>query len=643
MADPLKFNEVPFEYEVVSPKGAPAKPKGAPAKPKFEYEVISKAPEEPGFWGTVADAGKSLAAGALRGAAGLADLPSDVAQLAIMGGEKLTGYEVPEGIKEAIDTDFREGMSDLTGGFSDRKAETTLGRYAGAIGEFIPGALAATATGGGSLVSNVMRGAVAPAVGSEFLGHMAQNVENPWVEPAARVAGAILGGIAGNKIENFARGVISPGGGADPARLAAAKAMREQGIPVTAGQATGKASILGAEADTAAGQAIAGAAPDSIQAKAFTAAAMKHIGSTDDLANPAALLAARNRITSNLSSSVAGVNVVPSPDFLSKVSEAAQYFKGMVPKVYRPSTMKEIIGRISAAGARGTPLSGQQLAAWRSNLGDFLYYGNDGISKSAYMLREAIDEAIGKTLYAMKQPQRYEAWLTARNEYRNLLAIEDALNVSKAAGVEGIITPKDLIASLEKQDKSALLTGRRGDIADLARKGVKIMEPLPRSGQHGLVDAAVRRVGPFATAGTMGVGALQGAQWLGLGPIPTALAATYAAGKPLIEGAKDLAASYSMNPTIQRYLMNQLVNSNNNIRNLSAGYTGMKSGIPSFFDERVERKAGGRVVINHDKIADHLVASAERAKKGMNKGTEQLLELPDDHIASALEVANRSI
>jgi hypothetical protein len=59
--------------------------------------------------------------------------------------------------------------------------------------------------------------------------------------------------------------------------------------------------------------------------------------------------------------------------------------------------------------------------------------------------------------------------------------------------------------------------------------------------------------------------------------------------------------------------------------------------------EREGRKSGGRVGVSHDKMADQLVMAAERAKKGISKGTESLLEMPDDHVAHALEVANRSI
>ena len=58
---------------------------------------------------------------------------------------------------------------------------------------------------------------------------------------------------------------------------------------------------------------------------------------------------------------------------------------------------------------------------------------------------------------------------------------------------------------------------------------------------------------------------------------------------------------------------------------------------------RVERNSGGRVGMQHERDADQLVMAAERAKKGISKGTESLLDMSDNHIAHALEVANRSI
>jgi hypothetical protein len=56
---------------------------------------------------------------------------------------------------------------------------------------------------------------------------------------------------------------------------------------------------------------------------------------------------------------------------------------------------------------------------------------------------------------------------------------------------------------------------------------------------------------------------------------------------------------------------------------------------------RPNRASGGRV--GADVEAEALVRAAERAKKSFNKTTEPLLNAPDNHIAKALEVANKAI
>ena len=50
--------------------------------------------------------------------------------------------------------------------------------------------------------------------------------------------------------------------------------------------------------------------------------------------------------------------------------------------------------------------------------------------------------------------------------------------------------------------------------------------------------------------------------------------------------------------------------------------------------QRPGRKSGGR-------ISDNLVAAADRAKKNINNNTESLLNVPDTHVAQALELANK--
>jgi hypothetical protein len=51
---------------------------------------------------------------------------------------------------------------------------------------------------------------------------------------------------------------------------------------------------------------------------------------------------------------------------------------------------------------------------------------------------------------------------------------------------------------------------------------------------------------------------------------------------------------------------------------------------------RMGRKSGGRV-------SDKLIREVERARKSINSDTESLLNTPDDHVAHALEIANRNL
>lgn len=622
--------------------GAPVTPLGNSSswRSDVQSEGTKTQPKDLGFLGTSADVGKSFAAGALRGTAGLADLPGDITQLASAGSKYLTGYETP-----SFDTSFREGMGNLTGGFSERKPETTLGRYAGTVGEFAPGVVGAALTGGGSLAAQAARAgtkfatqALLPGIASEALGQYVEGSDKPYLEPAARIAGALLGGFSANKLEGSIRGAISPGGGAIVSDLADAKRLRDLGIDVSAGQATKNKSILAAEANTPVGQAIFGAAPDSVQAQAFTRASLRHLGSDAPLATPQAMSDAKSAILSNMKGSVAGVVVQPRLQTISDVSDAAQYFKSMAPKNEVGTVFKDIIKRMSS----GRPIPAEELVSWRSNMGDLLSSGNAGVRGTAFRLRSAIDDAIETELNAMGQPQRYDQWVTSRDQYRNYLAVRDALKVSQQTGVNGIITPKQLMDALARQSKDELVTGSRGDIGELANLGVKHIRPLPPHGGQGIISRATNTAGPLAAAAGAGWGALQGAQFMGFNPLMSAISTGAAVATPLAIAAKNAVRGYAMNPRVQKYLENQLVNPSSGATNLGSAISAGKASLPSALDDREGRKSGGRVS-SHDMAADQLVRAAERAKKGWSAETEPLLNQSDEAVAHALEVANRSI
>ena len=132
-----------------------------------------------------------------------------------------------------------------------------------------------------------------------------------------------------------------------------------------------------------------------------------------------------------------------------------------------------------------------------------------------------------------------------------------------------------------------------------------------------LAGMAFREIAPpaylgFGLAG-LGMLAAQG---------PHGIAAA-AMGSPKLAGLSQyaLGRAGSMVPQVNSAIPNALVN-----------LEGQRAGF----------KTGGRVG-SHEAEADRLVMAAERAKRGLSAHTEGLLNTSDDAVASALEIANRSI
>ena len=593
---------------------------------------------------------KSFGSGVVKGATSLADMPGDITKGGIGLVERATGYDIPEWAERGMMAMVPGGMGRAVTGegtteamkrelpsVMEYKPQTTAGRYAGTVGEFVPGAIA----GPGGVVRNVITGGILPALGSEALGQAFEGSSSPYAEPAARLAGAILGGVGANMVEGLGRRIISPGGGADPERLARAATLTDAGVNVTAGQKTGLPSILAAEGDTALGQAFAGAAPDSPQMQQFTQAAMRTFGSNAKVASEEAMDAAQKDIVSRMQSAVQGVDVRPTLPLMDALSNArVGYFSNTNPSV-RPPIIEDIMSEVANAARTGQPIPASTMAAWRSNLGRHLYSSDNFVANAAYDVRAALDDAIENSMLAAGQPERMQAWRQARDQYRNFLAFEAALKPNKERGILGIVTPQDLLNAVTKQDRRGVITGNRGEIGDLAKSGALVARPLPSTRSNQLM----RSVAPFAEAASSlpaGIGALQAASFLGLGPVGTALTTGAAVGAPIADAARRAIMRQAMNPLVQKYLGNQLVNRSLPSSAVSPAIRGAGSSY-LVSDERVGRKSGGRVGGDHMAAADHLVRAAERAKNELGRSTEPLLNQSDDAVAHALEVANRSI
>lgn len=655
-------------------------PAGPIVVPSSEAPIVPSGEIRPPTWGqTAEDVAKSFGSGLVKGTTALVDLPGDIMSLGIRGVEKLTGYDIPQGIERGMLSAI-PGMGPTGESHTERarksfpsvmeyKAQTVPGRYAGTVGEFVPGAAATALTGGSSMVPTILRGAVAPGIASELAGQSAQKYlpNSEWAEPAARLAGAILGGGLASIGEGAAKTAISPGGGASPIDLKNAEILRREGINVTSGQATGSPIVRAIEANNPELQAITQASKNSPQLMEFTRASLSAAGLTDDviqdvineakklgvpvnptLANTVTMDVLEKTLGRRFEEALNGVQVPPTSKIYDTINQVVD---DLNPRGFTvsgssrpiPTPIIRLASEMDEAVMSGSMIKASRLQDLRSQLGSYLSSTDPEVARAAASVRDALDEAIFRSVSSMGEPDRMRSLLDVRRQYQNYLAIENAIKPRQGMSSVGIITPQDLASSVASQGKRAFLTGRR-DVGKLSTAAIDRLGPLPPSTRRpgrSTMAALAEGAGSLAAypsilmAGTA-VPALSGAI--------TAAAAPVAVGMG-IDAARRLAMrqveKYAHTPVMQAYLRNQLVNPNVVPGSVAPGIAGVTTSQLSS-DDRQGRKSGGRVS-SHEEAADQLVRAAERAKKGQSAQTQVLLNQSDDAVASALEIANRSI
>lgn len=207
-------------------------PAAASAMPWESDPIVTPAAAAPSIWdrakSTAADVAQALPTGVIKGAIGLVGLPGLAAQgvgaVADMGAEFITGQPVPQKIKDnapavsvspdRLTRDFETATGKLY------VPQTTAGKFAQAVGEFVPSA--------GRGVANQLRFAVAPGIASEAVGQATQGTS---AEPYARAGAAILAGGAASMVGRGrgAPAALAPAlAGVDDAALSSARNLVEE-------------------------------------------------------------------------------------------------------------------------------------------------------------------------------------------------------------------------------------------------------------------------------------------------------------------------------------------------------------------------------------------------------------------------------
>jgi hypothetical protein len=478
---------------------------------------------------TFSDVAKSTGAGLVRGVTGLVGLPGDAKAGFNWALDKLTGAEPkpahkPFGfdITPTSQTATRAVEENVTGKLHE--PQTTLGKYARTIGEFAPAALA----GPGGIARRMATQAVLPAVGSEAAG---QATEGTAWEPYARIGGALAFGL----LPSLASRAISPLP-IPPERRAMVDALRAEGVRPTAGQATGRRGLQYFESE-AGGNATARILDQ--QADDFTRAALRRVGENAPRATPEVVDRAFTRIGQQFDDLAARNNLQMDPQLGQDLGTALREYSELVQASQQAPAVRNLVADVvTRAQQGGGAIPGATYQTYRSRL-DRLARGaraDPQLSEALFGIRNALDQGMERSMQAAGNAADVAAWQEARNQYRNMIVLEQTVTGAGEGAAMGAVSPARLRQATVGQNRRSYARGR-GDFAELARSGEAILRPLPQSGT---APRAAARAIPAALVGSLA------------GPPGAAAAAAAAVAGPAVAGR------IGMSRPVQGYLGNQL-------------------------------------------------------------------------------------
>ena len=327
-----------------------------------------------------------------------------------------------------------------------------------------------------------------------------------------------------------------------PARQKAVDVLRSEGIEPTAGQIVGGKAAetqLYREASTAAGRAKADEALGG-----FTAAVMKRIGSSYSRATPEALVEADSRIGSVFQDVLSGVRSVPNKADQNAMKDVLKIYRDLAPKDSSIPILVNIRKRIVSSVKSGKGLPAETLKDWRTSLSALTKSKEPATRKAAIGAIEVIDDMSETALKAAGRVSDAKRLAEARNQYRNLLAVEQA---AARADIEGVLSPLQIRNALLAQGRRRYVQGK-GDLAELTKAAADILKPLPQSGTAPRISAT--QLMPSAAGGT-GVGL--GAVGVGIDPMTATIIGGLAAMTPSARNA------FLSSAAGQRYIANQLM------------------------------------------------------------------------------------
>jgi len=371
-------------------------------------------------------------------------------------------------------------------------------------------------------------------------GYVADATDSPWAGAAAALATPFAIGAG--------RSVISPFSNTNsPSRQALVRSAGREGIPLTAGQATGNKFLKNIESQFEQLPFTAGPqqAIREAQQRSFIAAAWRRAGEAADDTLPPTINTARNRIGQTIGA-IANRNTLrftPQLDNeLQQITDSLRFIPAEAAGPVR-ARIEQLRGMVSpSAAADVSPtVPGSSYRMLDSQLGRSIRSTTNGDLRGALgdlrtLLRTAMDASIS--------PADATAWQEARRQYANMSVIANAAGRAGGDAAEGMMSPVALRQALDTSTGGGYAFGR-GDMNELSRMGQSLLRQPPDSGTGGRTFANNLLTGSLVGGGA-GSGALVG------GPLGAATGAVGALALPrLVQMAMNSRGG-------QAYLRNQI-------------------------------------------------------------------------------------
>jgi hypothetical protein len=376
----------------------------------------------------------------------------------------------------------------------------------------------------------------------------AQEVLPEGASPAAKAVAGVAGGVAGAAAPSLALGAARRAVTPLPARLTEeerrlVQVAQREGVDLPVGAQTGSPTVKLAESALARLPGSAGAAQNQQQLmrEQFQGAVMRTTGEAATDVRPETLDRAFGRIGQQFDDLIAQTPQVRlDRDFFRAVDDIERDYVRRMDVNIRPPVTSYIDEFNLVRRAPNAAIPGDAYQNISSNLKRMARSNQNPEARFALnQLANALDDAVERQFSG---PLRQE-WRETRQQYRNLLAIDDAASKGTAQDrAAGNLPLGAFQQAVRAQDKAGFGRGR-GQLNDLARLGGFIADKIPSSGTSERTQMAnALSLAPVGGGGMIGM----------------------ATGNPILGMAAGAAAPWAVQRALQSapgraYLTNQLM------------------------------------------------------------------------------------